>query len=320
MDDIRIVLTRPLPFGAMEKFPAGWDVRAAGAKGPLDRGALMTILPGRQGLLCQLTDTIDAPIIDAGPDLRIIANVGVGFNNIDWQHARRKGIVVTNTPGALTEATADLTLALVLACARRLLEADRFLRRGKFEGWDLELMLGLELSGATLGIIGMGRIGQAVARRANAFGMKVLYTNRRALPAEIERDLTARRVDLDELLGLADVISIHCPSTPDTRHLIGAEALRKMKDGAILVNTSRGPVVDEEALLRALLSGKLRAAGLDVYEREPAVHPGLIALENVILLPHIGSATAKTRQAIVQMAIDNLTAFFGGGQALNPVF
>lgn len=316
----RILLTHPLPFQGDEKFPQEWDVRCVGEKGVFDRDAVMQHLADCDGLLCFLTDPVDREIIDQGSGLKIIANAGVGFNNIDWRYARERGIVVTNTPDVLTEATADLTLALMLGSGRRLLEADRFVRQGRFRGWDLELMLGLEMCGATLGIVGMGRIGQAVARRARAFGMSIIYHNRNSVDPEIERELGACRVSLPELLSRSDVVSLHCPLTDDTHHLIGENEFDRMKPGAILVNTARGPVVDENALVQALKSGRIRAAGLDVYEDEPVVHPRLLELDNVLLLPHIGSATEKTRQAIVHMAVDNLLRYFSEGKPLTPVF
>jgi len=315
-----IAITHPLPFGAGESFPAGWTLPSLPGRGPLDRRALLEILPGCDGLLCLLTDAIDRELIDAASRLRIIANVGVGYNNIDWLHARERRVTVTNTPGALTESTADLTFALILAVARRVVEADRFLREGRFHGWDLELRLGLELCGATLGIVGLGRIGLAVARRARAFGLEVIYHARHPLPPAAETAAGVSWRPLDELLRRADVVSLHCPLTPETRHLIDRDALALMKPGALLVNTARGPVVDEAALVEALRSGHLGGAGLDVFEEEPVVHPGLLKLDNVVLLPHVGSATHQTRRAIVKMAVANLVAFFNTGQALHPVY
>ena len=312
----RILLTRPLPFGASGLFPPDWHIRLATV--PATAGDPPGGLEKADGLLCLLSDEVRRPWIDAAPALKIIANIGVGYNNIDWAYARSRGVVVTNTPGALTEATADLAMALILACSRRLLEADRLTRAGKFTGWDLELCLGLELNGAVLGIVGMGRIGRAVARRATAFGMKVVYTRRGGAPGENLDGCTA--VSFEELLSTADVVSIHCPLTAETRHLFGAAAFARMKPGSILVNTSRGPVVDEEALVKALVSGPLSAAGLDVYEREPEVHPRLLALPNAVLLPHIGSATEKARRAITRMAVSNIVSFFTEGKAVNPVW
>jgi glyoxylate reductase len=320
MAAVTICLTHPLPFGAQSRIPPHWQVRVLPETDPPNPAVLTARLPGCQGLLCQLVDPVDRMAIEAGADLRIIANVGVGFNNIDWAFARERGIVVTNTPDVLTEATADLTMALLLAAARRLGEGDRFLRAGRFTGWDLELLLGLEFRGAVLGIVGFGRIGRAVARRARAFGMEIVYHGRNRLPPEEESALEARWLPLEALLESADAVSLHCPLTPETRHLLDDRAFGRMKPGAVLINTARGPVVDEAALVRALRSGRLMAAGLDVYEDEPAVRPELLAMDNVILLPHIGSATRRTREAIVNMAVDNLVAFFTTGHPLNPVY
>lgn len=312
-----ILLAHALPFDGASRFPAGWDVRVAPPfEGP---GEIPAGLGECDGLVSLLNDTVDRRWIDAGlPRLRLIANVGVGFNHIDCEHARERGVTVTNTPGVLTEATADLAMALVLACSRRIVEADRFTREGRFKGWDLELLLGLELGGATLGIVGMGRIGRAVARRAAGFGMRILYT-RQSEGVDTFPGIEARRTTFEELLAESDVITLHCPLTAKTRHLFDDVAFARMKPGAILVNTSRGPVVDEAALVRALRSGKLAAAGLDVYEAEPAIPPDLLMLPNVTVLPHIGSATEKARRAIVNMAVDNAVAFFTTGRALNPV-
>lgn len=315
-----VLLTQELPFQAASRFPSDWRVVAASRPDAPDPQNLEKLLPEADALVCLLSDTIDRTLLTRASDLRIVANIGVGYNNIDWEFARERGVVVTNTPGALTEATADLTMALILAAARRLPESEKFLRDGHFHGWDLELFLGMELRGATLGLVGMGRIGAAVARRARGFGMRILYHNRGHLPQSEEADLGAARVELEELLSSSDVISLHCPLTTGTQHLIGPDQFRLMKQGAILVNTSRGPVVDEAALVEALRSGKLMAAGLDVFEREPEIHPGLLELSNVILLPHIGSATVATRRAITFMAVDNVIQYLSTGRALNPVF
>ncbi|MBP7867789.1 MAG: D-glycerate dehydrogenase [Acidobacteria bacterium] len=312
-----ILLAHPLPFGGASRFPAGWDVRVAPPfAGPAEVPAG---LGDCDGLVTLLNDTVDRRWIDAAhPRLRLIANVGVGYNHIDWEYARDRGVIVTNTPGVLTEATADLAMALVLACSRRIVEADRFTREGRFRGWDLELLLGLELGGATLGVVGMGRIGRAVARRAAGFGMRILYTRSGEGDAG-PLGFDARRATFEDLLAESDVVTLHCPLTPRTRKLFDDAAFAWMKTGAILVNTARGPVVDEAALARALRSGKLAAAGLDVYAEEPAIPPELLALPNVTVLPHIGSATEKARRAIVNMAVDNAVAFFTTGRALNPV-
>ncbi|MCB9542054.1 MAG: D-glycerate dehydrogenase [Myxococcales bacterium] len=273
------------------------DVRAGDA--PITREALLDRVRGCAGLISMPTDRIDAAVLDAGP-LRVVAQHAVGLDNVDLDAARDRGVVVTNTPDVLTAATADLAMALLLAAARRVVEGDRLLRAGGFHGWRPLLLRGLDLDGARLGVVGLGRIGQAVAARARAFGMTVVHHGRRdGLP-------------LAALLESCDVVSLHCPLTPATRHLIDAAALARMKPGAILVNTARGPVVDEAALVAALESGHLGGAALDVFEGEPAVHPGLLALDNVVLAPHIGSATVGARRRMAVKAAENLVAALTG--------
>jgi glyoxylate reductase len=292
-------------------YHAGHDVL------PPDR--LVRKLQHAQGVVCQLTDAITADLIAACPQLRVIANVAVGHDNIDLPAATSRGIVVTNTPGVLTEATADLTFALLLATARRLPEAERFLRAGKWRRWDVDLLCGGDVHGRTLGIVGLGRIGQAVARRARGFGMRVLYSGPRAASAEVEHELQSRHLPLDTLLRESDFVSVHVPLRDDTRHLISVEQLCTMKRGAILLNTSRGPIVDEAALVAALEEGLLGGAGLDVFEQEPTVHPGLLALPNVVLLPHIGSATVSVRTLMCTLAAQNCLAALRGEQPPHPV-
>ncbi len=254
---------------------------------------------------------IDGALMDRAPRLRAVANVAVGFDNIDVPAATARGVAATNTPDVLTDATADLAWALLLAAARRVAEGDRFVRAGKFTRWDFEMFRGADVHGRTLGIVGAGRIGQAVARRGTGFSMRILYASRSRKPA-LERETGARRSALPRLLRRSDYVSVHVPLSAATRHLIGARELALMKPTSILVNTARGAVVDEAALARALRSGKLRAAGLDVYENEPAVHPALTALDNVVLLPHIGSATDATRQAMYETALRNAIAALEG--------
>jgi glyoxylate reductase len=272
-----------------------------------------------EALLCNVTDTIDEALLRACPRLRMISNYGVGFNHIDIAYAREQQIIVTNTPGVLTEATADLTWALLLDVSRRVSEGDRLVREGKWTGWEPLFMLGREVSGKCLGIIGMGRIGQAVAQRAKGFRMPVIYHSRHRLPEELEKELGVQYVDLEQCLSEADYVSIHCPYTPETHHLIGAAELERMKPTAFLVNTARGPIVDETALIKALKAGRIAGAALDVYEDEPYVPMELRQLEQVVLAPHLGSATEETRLAMADMAVNNLIAYFQGETPPNVV-
>jgi glyoxylate reductase len=275
---------------------------------------------GCQGILSQVMDPVGEQVLSA-PGLRIVANVAVGYDNVDVEAATRHRVMVTNTPGVLTETTADFAFALIMAAARRVAEGDRFLRAGRFRGWAIDMLLGQDLSGATLGLVGVGRIGSGVARRARGFEMRVLYTDAAPLPAEAERELGAARVELDTLLREADVVSLHVPLTPETHHLIGAAELARMKPSAVLVNTSRGPVVDEAALAEALREGRIFAAGLDVYEHEPEVHPALLELDRVVLTPHIASGSVRTRSEMSAIAVRNLLAGLRGERPpnlLNP--
>ena len=253
------------------------------------------------------------------PRLRIVANVAVGYNNVDLVAAEMRGVLVTNTPGVLTDATADLTWALILATARRLVEAVDLVRSGRWTGWHPEQLLGLELRGRTLGLLGAGRIGQAVGRRAPAFGLRVLYAARTPKP-DFERDTGAIRVDIGRLVAESDIVSLHAPSTPETKGIINADTLARMKSGAILINTARGDLVREEALAAALERGHLGAAGLDVYTDEPAIHPRLLAAPRTVLLPHIGSATAETRRQMAAIAVANVQAVLSGKPPLTPVY
>ena len=253
------------------------------------------------------------------PNLRIVANVAVGYNNVDLVAAEMRGVLVTNTPGVLTDATADLTWALILATTRRLVEGVDLVRSGRWTGWHPQQLLGLELRGHTLGLLGAGRIGQAVGRRAPAFGLRVVYAAR-SPKADFERDTGATRVDINRLLMESDIVSLHVPATPETKGIINAETLARMKKGAILINTSRGDLVREEALALALEAGHLGAAGLDVYTDEPAIHPRLLAAPRTVLLPHIGSATMETRRNMAAIAVANVQAILRGGPPLTPVY
>jgi glyoxylate reductase len=255
---------------------------------------------------------VTADAMDAAPNLKVVANIAVGYNNIDVPAARARGIIVTNTPDVLTEATADMTWALIMDITRRVSEGDRLIRRGDWKRWSLDFMLGMELRGKQLGIIGYGRIGRAVAVRASAFGMRVAHAGARATPG-------SDTIPIDRLLATSDVVSLHCPLTPETRHLIDQAALARMKRSAFLINTSRGPVVDEAALAWALKERMISGAALDVYEDEPKVHPDLLKLENVVLSPHLGSATTETRTAMADLAVRNVIAVLSGQAPITPV-
>jgi glyoxylate reductase len=267
-----------------------------------------------------LTERIDAELLDAaGPQLKVVSNVAVGYDNINVPACTERGIVATNTPGVLTEATADIAFGLILMATRRLGEGERLIRAGQAWKWGMFFLLGSSLQGKTLGVVGMGGIGQATARRAKAFGMDIVYQSRSEIDPAIAAELGARRVDLDELLTVSDVISLHCPYGPATHHLIGAEQLSAMKSSTYLVNTARGPIVDEAALAAALREGVIAGAGLDVFEHEPQVHPELLDLENVTLVPHLGSATVETRTAMAVLAADNTLAVLRGEQPPTPI-
>ncbi|MFL6647827.1 MAG: 2-hydroxyacid dehydrogenase, partial [Sulfurifustaceae bacterium] len=281
--------------------------------------ALADALADKDGAVIVLTERIDAPLLARCPRLKAVCNIAVGYNNIDVAACSARGVLVTNTPGVLDDATADFTWALILATARRLTEAERWLRAGEWKGWKLKQFLGADVHGATLGILGMGRIGQAVARRARGFAMTVLYHNRRRVDADIEREVDARYVSLDELLSQSDIVTLNVPYSPATHHLIGAEQLARMKRSAILINVARGGVVDDAALVAALKERRIAAAGLDVYENEPKLLPEFLELENVVLAPHIGSSTESTRHRMAMTAAQNLVAALTTGKPPNLV-
>ena len=312
-----VIVTRRLPPAVEHELAERFDARLNTLDSPFEAGMLADAMRQADGLLCTVTDRVDAGVLDASPRrARVVANFGVGVDNIDLEAARRNGVVVTNTPEVLTEDTADLAIALMLAAARRIGEGERLVRRGEWTGWGPTAHLGRRVSGATLGIVGYGRIGRATARRAHlGFGMRVLYHQRTPLPPDVAvRDAAAGEyvADLDALLAASDVVSLHCPSTSETRGLMNAQRLGRMRPGAVLVNTARGDVVDEAALADALRTGALAAAGLDVFAREPHVPDELLALENVVLLPHLGSATVAAREAMGRRAMSNLVAVFAG--------
>jgi glyoxylate reductase len=319
----RVLLMHPIldPAPALLE-AAAVDVVAYPEGRPLTEDAIREAVEdgGCQGILSQVMDPIRETVLST-PGLEIVANVAVGYDNIDVPAATRNRVMATHTPGVLTDTTADFAFTLMMAAARRVAEGDRFIRAGKFDGWAIDMLLGQDVWGATLGLVGVGRIGGAVAKRARAFEMRILYTDAVALPPDVERELGATRVELDELLREADFVSLHVPLTPETRHLIGAAQLDRMKPSAILVNTSRGPVVDEAALAAALRDRRIFAAGLDVFEREPHVHEDLLGLDNVVLAPHIASGSVRTRSEMSALAVRNLLAGLRGERPpnlLNP--
>ena len=292
----RILITQPIDQDGCDLLTsAGCTLDIWPGPEPIPHQELVSRVRGCDGLISMLTDQVDAAVLDAGP-IRVVAQHAVGINNIDLDALRKRGVALAHTPGVLTDATADLAFSLILAVGRRILESDLWVRSGEWRGWAPTLMRGMELKGSVLGIVGMGRIGGAVAHRAKAFGMDVIHHNR------------SSGVPLDQLLQQSDVVSLHCPLTPQTHHLINEAALKKMKSTALLINTARGPVVDENALVHALNSGGIRGAGLDVFENEPTIHPGLLHSDRTVLLPHIGSATWKTRKVMAEMCANNILA------------
>jgi glyoxylate reductase len=311
---MNILVTRKLPSSIIARLEEVGDVDLYVGDGAIPREELLARIVGKDALVSMLTEQVDKALVDAADRLKIVANVAVGYNNVDVPYVCSRGIVVTNTPDVLTMAVADFTWALILGITRRVAEGDRLIRRGAWKGWGFDFMLGSELRGKQLGLVGFGRIAREVAAKADVFGMKVAYTSRRqaGYPG-------AQPVSLDRLLNTSDVLSIHVPLTAETRHLIDRKALARMKRSAYLINTSRGPVVDEEALAWALQHRLLAGAALDVYENEPAVHPDLLPLENALLVPHLGSGTIETRTAMASLAAENVVAVLSGRQPLTPV-
>ncbi len=317
-----VTVTRRLPEPVEARLLEHFDARLNRDDHPFTADELSAALAGSDGVLCTVTDRIDAAVLDARPlRARILANFGVGYNHVDLDAARRHGVAVTNTPGVLTDATADLAMTLLLMVARRAGEGERELRAGRWTGWRPTHLVGTEIRGRTLGIVGLGRIGRAVAGRAShGFGMRVRFHNTRPVPEDEARAAGATPApSLDALLAESDFLSLHCPATPETHHLINGPRLERMKPGAFLINTARGDVVDEDALARAVREGIIAGAGLDVYEHEPRVHPDLLALERVVLLPHLGSATREAREGMGWTAAANLEAWFATGDAPDRV-
>jgi len=315
----KVLITRKILTEASDYLQKHTDFEIGPTDRNLTKKEIIEKIGDKQGLFSLLVDTIDKEVLDSAQSLKIIANCAVGYNNIDTEEAKKRGILMTNTPGVLTETTADLTWALIFAVARRIPEADRFIRDKKFKGWELDLFLGKEVTGKRLGIIGMGRIGKAVALRAQAFNMEIVYSDPHRLSPEDEKKIKAAYLPLEELLSTADIITIHASLTPQSFHLLSNEKINLIKKEAILVNASRGPLVDETALAEALEKGQVWGAGLDVYEREPEIEEKLLSLDNVVLLPHIGSASYETRLKMAMMAARNLVQGLKGERPDNLV-
>ncbi|HEX4518642.1 MAG TPA: D-glycerate dehydrogenase [Gaiellaceae bacterium] len=317
---MKVTVTRTIPEAALELLRAGTELWVSPLDAPLPLEQLYAAVSGVDAVVTLLHDRVDDAFLDAaGEQLKIVANVAVGYDNIDVPACAARSVIVTNTPGVLTDATADIAMALILMSTRRLGEGERLIRSEEPWSWNMFFHLGTGIQGKRLGIVGLGQIGQATARRARAFGMEIAYSGPRRAPEELEAELGASFLPFEELLATSDVVSLHCPLRDETRHLIGARELELMKPSAFLVNTTRGPVVDEEALAEALATGEIAGAGLDVFEREPIVHQGLLGLDNAILLPHLGSATVETRTAMATLAARNVLAVLGGSAPLTPV-
>lgn len=319
-------MAKPKVFATRALFPearaildAHFETDYWSQRGGIPRAELLKRVSDCEALVCVITERVDEELLVAAPKLRIVATVSVGYDHIDVAACTRRGIAVTNTPGVLDDTTADLAWALLMAVARRIVEGDTWVRSGTWNGWDLDQLVGGDVHLKTLGIIGFGRIGQRMARRALGFDMRVVYASRRRAPSELENELRAEFVPMDRLLAESDFVSLHVPLLPDTRHLINAASFSKMKRTAYLINTTRGPVVDEAALVEALNSAQIAGAGLDVYEHEPKVHRGLLALKNVVLTPHIGSASVETRTKMAVMAGENVAALFAGKRPMNAL-
>lgn len=316
----KVLVTRKILPEAMKYLKEHTECETGATDRNLTKEEIIEKIQDKEGLLSLLVDTIDKKIIDSAPSLKIIANCAVGFNNIDFNHARKKGILVTNTPGVLTETTADLTWALILSVARKIPQAHQFAQKKEFKGWELDLFLGKEITGKRLGIIGMGRIGKAVALRAQAFRMEIVYSDPHRLTPKKEKKFKAFHLTLEELLSTSDIITIHATLTPQTFHLISKNNLSLIQKHAILINVARGSIIDEKALADALEKGQIWGAGLDVFEREPDIEKKLLTMDNVVLLPHLGSATYETRLKMAMMAARNLVQGLKGEKPENLVF
>ena len=316
----RVVVTGKIPAGGLARLKAEHDVVAWESEDAISRAELLSMVSGADAIVSLLTEKIDDELLDAaGPQLKSVSNVAVGYNNIDVPACEKRGVLVTNTPGVLTDATADIAMSLILMATRRLGEGERVIRAQQPWQWGMFYMLGMGLQGRQLGIVGMGQIGIATSRRAKAFGMTIAYTRRSPLEDHVIEELDAKFMTMDELIESSDVVSLHCPYSPATHHLISENQFARMKSSAYLINTARGPIVNEEALVNALKSGEIAGAGLDVFENEPTVHPGLLELDNAVLIPHLGSATVETRAAMADIAATNALAILAGQGAPNLV-
>jgi len=317
---VKVVVTGKIPAGGLARLKAEHDVTAWEKDDAISRAELLTMVAGADAIVSLLTEKIDDELLDAaGPQLKSVSNVAVGYNNIDVPACEKRGVLVTNTPGVLTEATADIAMSLILMVTRRLGEGERVIRAQEPWQWGMFYMLGMGLQGRQLGIVGMGQIGIATARRAKAFGMNIAYTRRSPLEDNVVEELDAKYMSMDELIESSDVLSLHCPYSPATHHLMSENQFARMKKTAFLINTARGPIVNEQALVDALKAGEIAGAGLDVFENEPAVNPGLLELDNAVLIPHLGSATVETRAAMADIAATNALAILAGAQAPNLV-
>lgn len=316
----KVVVTGKIPAGGLARLKAEHDVTAWESDDAISRADLLAVVAGADAIVSLLTEKIDDELLEAaGPQLKSVSNVAVGYNNIDVPACENRGVLVTNTPGVLTEATADIAMSLILMATRRLGEGERVIRAQEPWQWGMFYMLGMGLQGRQLGIVGMGQIGIATARRAKAFGMNIAYTRRTPLEDHVVKELDAQYMSMDELIETSDVLSLHCPYSPATHHLMSENQFARMKKTAFLINTARGPIVDEAALVTALKSGEIAGAGLDVFENEPTVHSGLLKLGNAVLIPHLGSATVETRAAMADIAATNALAILAGSQAPNLV-
>lgn len=317
----RVVVTGRIPKPGLDILRrAGHEVDVWDSEDQQPRGQLLEQVRGADALLTLLTEKVDAELLDAaGEQLQVVANVAVGYNNVDVDVCRERGVVATNTPGVLTEATADIAMGLILMATRRLGEGERVIRSGTPWQWGMFYLLGSGLQRKTLGVVGLGGIGAATARRARAFGMNVIYSSRSQAPRDLELELGAHRVDLDTLIAESDVLSLHCPYSPATHHLLGEQEFAAMKPTSYVINTARGPVIDEAALAEALRTGQIAGAGLDVFEEEPDVHPDLLTCDNAVLVPHLGSATIETRTAMATLAADNAVAVLAGEEPPTPI-